>query len=325
MSDLVAILDDVGAELVPDSSRLAGIVTVGELLAAGLSRPRLRSLVRRGVLIPVGWGIYARAAPAAEAARGPAGEHALRAAAALAAVGPAAVASHHSAALIHGLDLFGRQPAAVTVTRPPGASGSWTARPGIRLHIAALPAGHMTLRRGVPVTSVGRTTVDLARTSPFPAGVTVLDSALREGAVSKAELQAVLTTCGRWPGIQRARRAVAFSDARSESVLESISRVAFRDQGLPPPVLQAWVGDAGEVIGRADFLWRAYRTIGEADGAIKYPIRPAPWPSCTAMPGSGRRVSRWCISPGTRSFASRARWRRRSGPRSAAVRPPEGV
>ena len=120
MSDLAAILDGVGAELVPDSSRLAGIVTAGELLVAGFSRPRLRSLVRRGVLVPVGWGIYARAAPAAEAARGPAGEHALRAAAALAAVGPAAVASHHSAALIHGLDLFGRQPAAVTVTRPPG-------------------------------------------------------------------------------------------------------------------------------------------------------------------------------------------------------------
>ena len=25
-----------------------------------------------------------------------------------------------------------------------------------------------------------------------------------------------------------------------------------------------------EVIGRADFLWRRYRTIGEADGALKY-------------------------------------------------------
>jgi hypothetical protein len=63
---------------------------------------------------------------------------------------------------------------------------------------------------------------------------------------------------------------LAISGTVSESVLESISRVAFHEQGLPPPVLQAWVGDAGEVIGRVDFLWRAYRTIGEADGAIKY-------------------------------------------------------
>ena len=62
----------------------------------------------------------------------------------------------------------------------------------------------------------------------------------------------------------------AFSDARSESVLESLSRAVFHQAGLPPPDLQVWVGDDGEVIGRADFLWRRYRTIGEADGAFKY-------------------------------------------------------
>jgi tellurite resistance protein len=58
-------------------------------------------------------------------------------------------------------------------------------------------------------------------------------------------------------------------------VLESISRVAFRAHGLPPPELQVWVGDETEMIGRADFLWRACRTIAEADGAIKYanPVR----------------------------------------------------
>lgn len=39
-----------------------------------------------------------------------------------------------------------------------------------------------------------------------------------------------------------AREVVAFSDARSESALEPISRVAFRDHGLPPPRLQVWVG-----------------------------------------------------------------------------------
>jgi len=63
---------------------------------------------------------------------------------------------------------------------------------------------------------------------------------------------------------------VAFADGRAESVLESISRVAFDELGLPPPGLQAWVGDEDEIIGRADFLWRAYRTVGEADGAVKY-------------------------------------------------------
>jgi very-short-patch-repair endonuclease len=63
---------------------------------------------------------------------------------------------------------------------------------------------------------------------------------------------------------------VEFSDARSESAFESISRVVFREQRLPPPELQIWVGGDGLVIGRVDFLWRRYRTIAEADGAAKY-------------------------------------------------------
>ena len=236
-----------------------------------MSRALLRRLVRQGVLLPVGRGVYARAALVAKVASDPVGEQALRVAAALAAMGPGVVGSHRSAAIIHGLDLLDRQQAEmVAVTRPPRGSGSRSARPGICLCNATLPAGHVTVCRGVPVTSVARTAVDLARTSSFRAGVVVMDSALRDGKVSKAELHAVLTTCGRWPGLQRARQVVAFSDARSESVLESISRVAFHEQGLPPPILQAWVGDAEEMIGRADFLWRDHRTIGEADGAIKY-------------------------------------------------------
>ena len=142
MSAPVAILDGVDADLVPDSSRLAGIVTVSELLAAGLSRPQVRSLARQRVLLPQGRGVYARAALVAEVAHRPAGEQALQVAAALAVVGPGAVGSHRSAALIHGLELLGSQQAGtVTVTRPLGGSGSNTARPGICLHACALPAG----------------------------------------------------------------------------------------------------------------------------------------------------------------------------------------
>jgi hypothetical protein len=125
-------------------------------------------------------------------------------------------------------------------------------------------------RYGIPVTSVARTAIDLARCSSFLAGVVVADSALRSGQTTKAELHAVITACARWPGLQAARQVVTFGDARSESVFESVSRVAFREHGLPPPELQVWVGDEAEIIGRADFRWRAQGTIAEADGAIKY-------------------------------------------------------
>jgi hypothetical protein len=124
--------------------------------------------------------------------------------------------------------------------------------------------------RGVPLTSVPRTIIDLARTLPFAEGVAAADSALHTGLTSKTALGAMIADCPRWPGLQRARKVTAFSDARSESVLESLSRAVFHQFGLPPPDLQVWVGNDDEVIGRADFLWRRYNTIGEADGAAKY-------------------------------------------------------
>jgi Protein of unknown function (DUF559) len=226
-------------------------------------------MVRRGVLVPVGRGVYARATVAAQMASDPVGEHALRLASVLAATKPGDAGSHHSAAVIHGLDLLGPTPPDVAVTRPPG--GSQKGRPGVHLHISGLPLEHVIERGGICLTSVARTVVDLARTSSFRSGVVVADSALRSNQTSKAELQSVITDCARWPGLSRAKLVVEFADGRAESVLESISRVAFRDQGLPAPELQVWVGADDEgVIGRADFLWRRYNTIGEADGAIKY-------------------------------------------------------
>jgi hypothetical protein len=138
------------------------------------------------------------------------------------------------------------------------------------VRIARLPAEHVVSYRGVPLTSVPRTVIDLARILPFAEGVAVADSALHARLASKSELATVIGDCGRWPGLRRAREVAAFSDARSESVLESLGRAVFHQAGLPPPDLQVWVGDDGEAIGRADFLWRQYRTIGEADGAAKY-------------------------------------------------------
>jgi hypothetical protein len=80
----------------------------------------------------------------------------------------------------------------------------------------------------------------------------------------------VLESCRRWPGLQRAAEVVAFADPLAESPLESISRVAFRDLGLPPPQLQALLGADGLIIARVDFYWERFRTVAEADGEMKY-------------------------------------------------------
>lgn len=252
------------------------VLTTGRLLAAGLSARQIRRLVVDGGLARVRPGVYARTPAAGAPAVGEAADVLLPLAAALAVTGSRSVGSHQTAAAVHSLSLPGR-PASrlIHVTRVPDDCGSRNRRrPGVVVHNAALPPGDVTKRRGVPVTSVGRTVVDLARTVPFAEGVAVADSALRDNRTTRGELEAVLAQCPRWPGIQRARRVIAFADPLAESVLESISRAAFHELSLPRPELQVWVGDEDEIVGRVDFLWRQYRTIAEADGPLSTPGRP---------------------------------------------------
>jgi very-short-patch-repair endonuclease len=251
--------------------KISGVTTAARLRAAGLSAGQIQRLTGRGTLRSLRTGVYAPAALADSVAGDQAAAHLLQVAAAIAASRSRVVGSHRSAAIVHGLSLIGPPlPGRVELTRTPGDQGSRSRRPGILLHVAALPAAHVIRYRAVPMTSVGRTVVDLARTLPFAEGVAVADSALRTGQATAEELASVLMQCPRWPGSQRARRVMAFADPRAESALESISRAAFHVLGLPAPELQASIGHDGEVVGRVDFLWREHRTIAEADGALKY-------------------------------------------------------
>jgi hypothetical protein len=134
---------------------------------------------------------------------------------------------------------------------------------------ATLPVGHVTERNGVPLTTVARTVIDIARMSDFPSGVVTADSALHSRRTTKDELLAVVGDCKRWRGVPTALEVVKFADAKAESALESIARVLFRQLGFPPPELQAWVSFGAEDF-RLDFRWREYRTIAEVDGAVKY-------------------------------------------------------
>jgi very-short-patch-repair endonuclease/predicted transcriptional regulator of viral defense system len=272
MSVVVGILGVMRSGYVPETGRLANIATTTDLLARGFSAAQIRTGVSRGELIRLGRGVYAPAKVVRSVSPTGRGELALRAAAALAGLGPQAVASHETAARLLGLALLGRDPAGIAITQVPG-TGSRRGGAGVRMHHAALPAGHVGRCDGVPVTVAARTVLDLARVSPFRAGVVVADSALRNNRTTKQELQAVIKSCRRWPGLQRAAEVVAFADSLAESPLESIARVAFRDCGLPPPQLQAQLGADGFVIARVDFYWERFRTIAEADGEMKYDNR----------------------------------------------------
>jgi hypothetical protein len=122
----------------------------------------------------------------------------------------------------------------------------------------------------IPVTSLARTVLDLARTVPMPQAVSAGDRALALG-LTRQELQVGLLLMERWPGVRAARRVVEFLDARSESAGESMSRVRLMEEGLPRPELQQEIfGPDGRLVARVDFRWKEYKTVGEFDGKIKY-------------------------------------------------------
>ena len=89
-----------------------------------MSRQQQRTLVKRGDLVAVRYGTYATAAVVAEARKDPRHWHALQAVAAmLSSPTRPVVASHESAARIHGLDLLNAPPEKrVTLTRLPGSA-----------------------------------------------------------------------------------------------------------------------------------------------------------------------------------------------------------
>lgn len=143
-----------------------------------------------------------------------------------------AVASHETAAQLWGVPTLWRRGPAVHVTRQRRSQG--TARyPGVQVHHARLDPADVTVHCGVPVTTVARTVVDLARGRSFRAGVVAADAALRMRRCTREELQAVARACRRWPGVMRARDVAGFADPRAASPLESISRVAFHVYRLP--------------------------------------------------------------------------------------------
>ena len=243
----------------------SGIYLRRRLLAAGYDDHEVRRMLRDGSLHALRPGAYVADAP-----DDPAAQHALLVRAALAELSPDAVVSHVSPAVIHGLRVWGVLLDRVSVTRARRRSG---ARRGSRVHVhcAPLEADESVLVDGVPVTSVPRTVVDVARTVGFEQAVVVADAALEAGLVDEAALAAALARWRRWPGLPAARRAIGFAARGSGSVGESRSRVAIARAGLPAPLLQWEVRRSdGAFIGRVDFGWPRYRTVGEFDGRVKY-------------------------------------------------------
>jgi hypothetical protein len=177
------------------------------------------------------------------------------------------VISHISAAVLHGLPVWGVALNRVHATRSRSSGG----HRGRTLHLHAVPLEPDEVAEvdGVPVTTCARTLADLGRTQPFDRAVAVTDAAMFRHAVDRPALERAVERAARRPGNRAARRVMAFADAGAESVGESRSRVLLHRLRLPRPVLQ-WQVPARRWVGRTDFGWPELGTVGEFDGRITY-------------------------------------------------------
>jgi hypothetical protein len=235
------------------------------LLAEGYNHDDLRRLQQRSELVRVRRGAYTTESSADLAIDE---QHRRLVLGTVPQLWEGAILSHGSAAVLHGLPVWAEAIKRVHVTR--SRQGNGTKRSVVQVHGAPLDPREITMIDGVPVTSLTRTVLDLARTLPMEQAVASGDRALFLGLPIR-ELETGLITMERWPGVRSARRVIAFLDARSESVGESVSRVRLMEEGLPAPEPQREIiGPDGRLIARVDFCWEEKKTIGEFDGKIKY-------------------------------------------------------
>jgi very-short-patch-repair endonuclease len=231
-----------------------GVVSRMQLLDAGLTRAMVGERVRRGHLIRLHRGVYA------------VGHRELKREghwlAAVLAVGPGAVLSHRQAAALHGFRPTGGVRIDVTST---GRAGN---QPGIRTHhTRSLDDQDTTIQRGIPVTTVARTLVDLAGVVPHDHLRRALREADRLRLLDVRALEAcrVRTIGRRGPGDRALREALAELKAMATTLTRSPLEDAFlallQRAGLPKPEVNAHI-EGMEV----DMLWRERRVVAELDG-----------------------------------------------------------
>lgn len=248
---------------------LPSVFTSQDALEAGLTRGQIRQRIRGGRWRALARGVYTALPPprARDDFAATRAEHELRAtAAALSFTG--ACLCLHSAAVSRGLPLWHRVPDDVAVNVP---LGKWSGTAAdVVVHRMTLGSDHVELGR-VPVTTVARTCIDIARLMSLADGLAVSDAALRSGLTTNAELEEVARSTVDRRGRGRGIRVAAHANGLRESPAESASWAYFLRHGVPLPQPQVVVlSRDGRFIARVDFWWEGSRVVGECDGRMKY-------------------------------------------------------
>jgi predicted transcriptional regulator of viral defense system len=212
----------------PLAARQYGVVTRRQLLALGLSRNVVNRWLRDGRLHPLHRGVYAVGHPRITI------DGAWMAA--VLASGPGAVISHRSAAMLWGIRRTDRTRIEITAPR------AGRSRASIEWHESPLADDEVTVVRGIPVTTVPRTLLDLAA---------VLNERQLARALNEAEVQRLGDALSlddvvrRHPNRQGVTRLRALTSAVDAGVTRRELEKRFREfiarTGLPRPQFNAHV------------------------------------------------------------------------------------
>ncbi|MFE7509614.1 hypothetical protein, partial [Promicromonospora sp. NPDC057488] len=174
--------------------------------------------------------------------------------------------SHTAAARLHGLWTF-RDPGRVHVTQERNPCVKEEGR--LERHwTQALPARDKTMIGDVPVTTLERTIVDVACSSPLPCAVVTATSGFRAGA-DPTVVEHILDERAGGRGVVQARRVMELCDPDCAAPGEALVRLAAIEGGLPVPQVQVPVAIP---TGTAwlDLGWPAIKAGLEFDGDVKF-------------------------------------------------------
>jgi predicted transcriptional regulator of viral defense system len=203
------------------AERSHGVVTREELLRAGVTPAEIRSRVASGALIRIHRGVFrvGHAAPSLEA----------RYLAAVNACGPGSLLAGRAAA--HLLHLLKRPPSLPEVLtahhrRPHGVMVN---------RCRSIDPRDATRWRGIPMTTVPRTMVDLAAVLDPPDLARAFHEAVAKHRAKPDAVEKVLARRHNWTGARELRRVLGRDEPVSLSKLESSFVACLRQAGLPLP------------------------------------------------------------------------------------------
>ena len=182
-----------------------------------------------------------------------------------------AVVTRSAVAWVHGFDPRAphqrASPLPLECVADPRSGLMVPRRRGLVTHLDRLPTSDTAVVDGIPVTTVERTALDVARFLPPHMGLAVVD------AMAHAELidpVALLPRYEEWPERQRwmarGKETLDLCEPKTESYGESWTRRRIVDAGFPRPEPQIWVPEERPGAHRLDMGWRELRRAVEYDG-----------------------------------------------------------